>query len=408
MKKRVFLLIIAILMLSSCSVDKFPLKNETKIAVPSVTDNSAEFQTAEGMLKKLDYGNFIIMQSLGENYFGNISEFKDGEGMVYDEGLVDIKSGKITELSYPQALPEWHVGSGHTAVLQDRYVYEWKSYTSMFGENTLHDVRLTRVDGRTGKVEVVDKAEQLSPFIYLCKINDTDFLSYTVMPTASEKTEYATETVASIYNISGEKREIIREKYENAADWTDSEGILIERFAVNDGEIYGIGRRRIDGKYKFFMYHYSKDGKLIDTKPLENLENIIGDEQFAEVYLRGEFLAFRTYETLSTYICRISPTGLEITAKGESGVVQYAVSEDKIYYIESTVDQNTGEVVKTDCPLYEIDTRNGNVREIIFENPIEKPYFVSITALLNGEIILTYCPDGIYDPMKMYQYAVIM
>ena len=308
----------------------------------------------------------------------------------------------------PEWVPQWSVGSGHSVVMQDRYLYEWKSYTSVFSENELQDVRLTKVDGRTGVVEVVDKTEQLSPFIYLCKINDTEFLSYTVMPTPSDKVEYATETVASIYNVNGEKREIIREKYENDVSWTDSEGILIERFAVNNGEIYGVGRRRVDGKYKFFMYRYSKEGKLIDTKQLENLENIIGDEQFAEINMNGDFLAFRTYETLSTYICKITPAGLEIIAEGESGAVQYAVSGDKIYYIESTVDRNTDEVVKTDCPLYEIDTRNGNKREIIFENQIEKPYFVSITALQNGEIILTYCPDGIYDPMKMYQYTVMM
>lgn len=407
MKKRVFVLIIAILMLSSCSADKSQL-NESQTTAPAATDISPEFHTAEATLKRLEYGNFIIMQSLGENYFGNLSEFRDGEGVVYDETLVNIKSAEITPLSYPQSFPEWYFGSGYTAVMQGRYVYEWKSYTSMFEENGFHDVRLTKIDGETGKVEVVDKAEQLTPFTYLCKINDTEFLSYTVMPTVSDKTEYATETAASIYNINGKKREIIREKYENDAEWTNSEGILIERFAVNNGEIYGVGRRRIDGEYKFFMYHYSKNGELIDTKPLENLENIIGEEQFAEIYLNGDYFAFRTYETLSTYVCRINPTGVETIAEGESGSVQYAASGDKIYYIESTVDQNTGEVVKTDCPLYEIDTRNGNMREITFEIPIENPYFVSITALMNGEVILTYCPDGIYDPMKMYQYKVIM
>ena len=407
MKKRVFVLIIAILMLSSSSADKSQL-NESQTTVPAAADISPEVHTAEATLKRLEYGNFIIMQLLGENYFGNLSKFKDGEGMVYDECLVNAKSGETEELSYPTDLPQWSVGSGHSVVMQDRYLYEWKSYTSVFSENELQDVRLTKVDGETGKVEVVDKTEQLSPFIYLCKINDTEFLSYTVMPTASDKTEYATETAASIYNINGEKREIIREKYENDAEWRNSEGILIERFAVNNGEIYGVGRRRIDGEYKFFMYHYSKDGKLIDTKPLENLENIIGDEQFAEIYLNGDYFAFRTYETLSNYVCRINPTGVETIAEGESGAVQYAVSQDKIYYIESTVDMNTGEVVKTDCPIYEIDTRNGNMREITFEIPIENPYFVSITALMNGEVILTYCPDGIYDPMKMYQYAVVV
>lgn len=408
MKKRVFLLIIAILLLSSCGINQTLPEKESETNEISAETESSHFQTVTGSLKRLDYGNFVIMQSLGENYFGNLSEFRSGEGIVNEESLVGIKSGEKTKLSYPTDLPDWYFGSGFTAVMQDRYVYEWKSYTSMFAENTLHDVRLTKVDGKTGRVEVVDSVQQFSPFVYLCKINDTEFLSYTIMKVASEKTEYATETDASVYNINGEKREIIREKYENDVSWTDSEGILIEHFAVNNGEIYGIGRRRIDGEYKFFMYRYSKDGKLIDAKPLENFENIIGDEQFAEIQLVGDYIVFRTYETLSTYVCEITPTGLEVIAEGESGDVQYAVSGDKIYYIESTVDQNTGEVVKTDCPLYEIDTQNGFMREIVFENPLDKPYFYEVKALDNGEVILTYCPDGTYDPLKMYQYAVIM
>lgn len=117
-----------------------------------------------------------------------------------------------------------------------------RSYTSQFEEEDGHDMKLTRIDCNTGKVEIVDEFKLNSPLIYLCKIDEEHFLSYYVVKAPSKKIEYATLTVATIYSLDGTKKEIIREIYENDVDWTDSEGTLIERFAVKDGEIYGFGR----------------------------------------------------------------------------------------------------------------------------------------------------------------------
>ncbi|MFR7677107.1 MAG: hypothetical protein ACLU3D_08280 [Acutalibacteraceae bacterium] len=153
---------------------------------------------------------------------------------------------------YLDGFPSWQVGSGSYITLKNRYLYEWRSYTSQFEEDNGHDMKLTRIDCSTGKVEVVDEFQLNPPLIYLCKMDEERFLSYYVVKAPSEKNEYATLTVATIYNLDGTKKEIIREKYENDVDWTDSEGTLIERFAVKDGEIYGFGRRRISGAYKFF------------------------------------------------------------------------------------------------------------------------------------------------------------
>lgn len=139
-------------------------------------------------------------------------------------------------------------------------------------------MKLTRIDCNTGKVEIVDEFKLNSPLIYLCKIDEEHFLSYYVVKAPSKKIEYATLTVATIYSLDGTKKEIIREIYENDVDWTDSEGTLIERFAVKDGEIYGFGRRRISGAYKFF-YHYDHNGKLLETEAVPGFENIIGEEQ---------------------------------------------------------------------------------------------------------------------------------
>lgn len=153
---------------------------------------------------------------------------------------------------YLDGFPSWQVGSGSYITLKNRYLYEWRSYTSQFEEEYGHDMKLTRSECSTGKVEVVDEFQLNPPLIYLCKMDEERFLSYYVVKAPSEKNEYATLTVATIYNLDGTKKEIIREKYENDVDWTDSESTLIERFAVKDGEIYGFGRRRISGAYKFF------------------------------------------------------------------------------------------------------------------------------------------------------------
>ncbi len=180
---------------------------------------------------------------------------------------------------YLDGFPSWQVGSGSYITLKNRYLYEWRSYTSQFEEDG-HDMKLTRSDCSTGKVEVVDEFQLNSPLIYLCKMDEERFLSYYVVKAPSEKNEYATLTVATIYNLDGTKKEIIREKYENDVDWTDSEGTLIERFAVKDGEIYGFGRRRISGAYKFFsitmiiMENYWKRRRYRDLKTSSARNNL--------------------------------------------------------------------------------------------------------------------------------------
>lgn len=187
-------------------------------------------------------------------------------------------------------------------------------------------MKLTRIDGITGKVEVIDEFKLNSPLIYLCKIDEEHFLSYYVVKAPSEKIEYATLTVATIYNLDGTKKEIVREKYENDVDWTDSEGTLIERFAVKDGEIYGFGRRRISGAYKFFFYHYDQNGKLLETEAVPGFENIIGEEQPLEFLLVGDYIIFRTYESLTGYICKRTEDGMDLIMKGADGNVSYAIS----------------------------------------------------------------------------------
>ena len=369
----------------------------------------ASFQKA---IEKNEIG-FTITEKFSQNYFGAKSLYNaDKQEIDITEILIDKKTYKEIPLIYPDGFPSWQVGSGSYIILKNRYLYEWRSYTSQFEEDNGHDMKLTRIDCSTGKVEVMDEFQLNSPLIYLCKMDEERFLSYYVVKAPSEKNEYATLTVATIYNLDGTKKEIIREKYENDVDWTDSEGTLIERFAVKDGEIYGFGRRRISGSYKFFLYHYDHNGKLLETEAVPVFENIIGAEQPLVFLLVGDYIVFRTYESLTSYICKRTSNGTELIMKGADGNVSYAIStinsgaqsSTYIFFIESNV--NDDDTLKEkECPLYAIEVESGKIIAANFPIPLKKPYFVGMRSLSNGDLLVTYCEKE-YDPLKQIQFLL--
>ena len=69
--------------------------------------------------------------------------------------LSNPHSGEDVELNYLNDLDNWEVGSGSTVVLNDRYLYEWKGYTTVSSEDG-YDVKLTRIDAESGNVEIVN------------------------------------------------------------------------------------------------------------------------------------------------------------------------------------------------------------------------------------------------------------
>jgi len=330
----------------------------------------------------------------------------EGQGIADKALLVQATNNAETDLTYPENLPGWTVGSGSYVVLQGRYLYEWRSYTSQLEDDNWHDVKLTRIDGDTGKVEVIDEFTLNLPLIYMCKIDEERFLSYYVVQAPSEKTEYSTLTVATLYSCDGTKKEIIREKYENDVSWTDSEGILIERFALKDNEIYGFGRRRISGDYKFFLYHYDKNGKLLGTEAVPGFEKIIEGKQPLELFLVGDYIVYRPYESLTGCICKRTENGIELIKKGNDidGKLFYAISDNYIFFIESNV--NGDDTIREDAsPLYAIETESGKIKAVDFPVPLDNPYFVNFQALSNGDLLATYC-EGEYDPLKQVQFLL--
>ncbi|MGN0485703.1 MAG: hypothetical protein ACI4GB_00565 [Acutalibacteraceae bacterium] len=267
-------------------------------------------------------------------------------------------------------------------------------------------MKLTRTDSLTGVVEVIDEINHGTPLIYMCKISDTEFLSYSNTRTPSDKTEYAVISSAWLYDVEGKKTEIISEKYENDASWNDSQGILIEHFAVQNGEIFGLGRRLISGNYQFFLYHYDKNGHLTKEEALNGFEKIIGSEQPFEVFLAGDYIIFRTYESLATYICKKTGNDVELIMKSDSGQVQYAVTDRYVYFMESNVNPDTDEAQDKDCPLYIIDIEKDKIFAAEFSVPLKIPYFVGLQSLSDNSLVFSYCENGAYDPVNIRQYLL--
>ncbi len=343
--------------------------------------------------------NFSLITQLGENYFGSLATEQPGEGLVWEECLIHARTGEKIALTYPDNLPDWTLGSGSFVVLEDRFLYEWKSYTFSLGGDTLHDMKLTRTDGLTGEVTVVDELEQTSPFIYLCKLSDEEFLSYSICRIPGEEAEYATLATAVRYTAEGRKTEIIRETYENDVSWTDSRGRLIERFAVDNGEIYGIGRRRIAGEYRFFLYRYASTGEMIGEQPLNGLAEMIGTEQPYDFILQGDFIALRTFESLSTYLLRTGEREVELILSGPDGSMQYALTDRRLYAISAVADAPL-------CTLHVVDTAEGSVGTVSLPIPIREPFFVDMKALPSGDLWLTYNENGTYDPMTRKHFLL--
>lgn len=386
----------------SCAIARADVDvlSQTSVFIPNLSipkDNKAS------LFYQLPFNGFHITDVIGDRYFGDKVSFSNSNSND-TESLLDKETGKLIGMDYPKDLKQWVVSAGSYVVLQNRYLYEWRSYTSQFNEKSPQDLKLTRVDSLTGKVEIIDELKQDSPFVYLVKINEDSFLSYSINQIASNKTAYGVLSSASVYQVNGGKKEIIHEVYENDISWDKSEGILIERFAVKDGEIFGVGRRKVSGAYQFFLYHYSRDGVLVKEQQIKGLSEIIDEEQPLQILIRGDYWVIQTYESLTHYLCKMTADGVEVLVKGDEGQVICACSESDIFFMESNVDANTDFVKDGVFPLYILDTKSEKMYVARVSFPLKNPYFVGLKVLSDGSILLSYCENGAYDPEHIIQY----
>lgn len=353
-------------------------------------------------VKNVNLDSFTIFDTIGDIYYGCRSKYTNS-GIEDEFMLLNVQTQEEIKTNTP-ANTKPYVGSGSMVVLEDRYIYEWYAFDFDLAENGIYDVSLTRIDTQTGNVEIVDVLESKTPLIYMCKIDEKQLLTYRV----SQAVDNWVISEAWIYDVNGCKKQIIRERYKNEEDWTDSEGMLISRFAIKDGEIYGLDRRRVSGEYIFSLYHFDKNGELLSEEAIDGLQEIIGTEQMLDLNLVGDYIAFRTYESFTTYICKKTNNGVKLVMKGQNQQVCYTATNRYIVFIENSVNVYNGQVENEDCPLYIIDAKNDKIYAAEFSTDLNKAYFVSITALSNGGLLFKYCNNGIFDPMKMEHYIIDM
>lgn len=337
--------------------------------------------------------NFTLITPLGENFYGYLTHTAPGEGLTDEFCLIHRKTGEITPLTYPADLPPWTVGSGTYVILRDQYLYEWLSYTAGTG---MHDMKLTRIDGQTGRVEVMDEAVQNNPFIYLCPLGEEEFLAYRICREPGETAEYTTVTTVWHCSASGECTEIIREHYENDVSWADSRGRLLERLTVSDGKILALGRRRIGGEYRFFLYRYTPDGTLTEERPLDGLAEVMGDEQPAVFARVGNCLLIRTYESLALYLCIMEGEAVRLLLADPDGGTLFAYSGTHIFTV------GTGE---TDT-LRITDASTGEAREVPLSLPCAEPYLVNMLLTPEGDLLLSCAVGGSYNPQNLAHFLL--
>lgn len=410
-------LICAILISISFMASSCNIKNSSLPEVPStdIVQDSSTGEAYENMpsvesynpLEQLEIPEdqaFNILDKIGNTYIG-LNEMLRSDGIVSTEKLYNSDTNALTTVAYPTNFPRWSVAASSELEMGDRFLYEWRSYTNEFSGSTKHDVKLTKIDIITGEVAVIAEKKLDTPFVWLCKLDDEHFLSYYVTKADSDKTEYATLTVAEVFDTHGNSKEIIRERYENAYGWENSEGTLLDRMATDNGKIFAIGRKNINTKCHFFLYEYDLDGKLISTQELKGFEEIIGDESPNHFDIVGDYFIVRTYQTSTSYICKQTADRVELISEGLDGSISYGISDKMIYFVKSNVNQDTDIAQNKECPLYALNTDTGIIKIINWEVPLKNPYFTNFKALSNGDLMIAYCEKE-YDPVNRQFFIV--
>lgn len=387
--KYLCLLTALLILLSGCAPTLLPFpEGNSPLAESTVTPVQQNVCTSLELP-----ANFTLITPLGEHYYGYLAHPVSEEGLADKFCLIHRQTGEITPLTYPTDLPPWTVGSGTSVILDDRYLYEWLSYTMGTG---MHDMKLTRIDGQTGRVEVMDETVQNNPFIYLCPLGEKEFLAYSVCQTPGETAEYATVTTVWRCSALGDRTEIIRVHYENDVSWCDSRGRLLERITVCDGNILAIGRRRIGGEYRFFLYCYTPDGALVEERPLDGLAEIISSEQPAVFARVGNCLLIRTYESLAVYLCIMEGESVRLLLADPEGSIIFTHSDTHIY---------TARTGKADA-LRITDASTGEFREIPLSIPCTDPYLINMTLTPEEDLLLSCSVGGNYDPQNLAHFRI--
>lgn len=383
------LLILCIISLTLASCSRATVTGENSNT--SIFPNAQEIGTADDAADVWDgYG---IIEKIGEQYY-----VYDAEKDTYY--LQSINSRKLTKITYSDKTDKWIVGSGSALVEQNRYYYRWLTVEDSEPEA----VRLVMLDGKTGKESIVDTAVQASPFIYLCKIDEERFLSFTQTGVFNEndkekKSPDCFVSCATLYTVNGDKKEIIRETYQNT-DEKNSSGIALDFFAYDGGKLFATAHNLTDGNYKHYLNSYSLDGELIEQRELKGLDELIGREGLIDFSVKGEYLAFTTFESMNNYICKIGENGVEIIMKSDRSHNAYSAFGNT--FVMSKKDTAASEKGKN--TLFFLNTKTGKTKAATVSTEFDLPCLNECKVLSDGSMLLTYTET--YDSGKAKQYII--
>lgn len=294
-----------------------------------------------------------LLEKIGKVWYS----WSDGYNSVPE--LYDDKADKLIDLDFPENFPGWYAGSGLTVTLADRYVYEWLGYN----DNT---VKLTRVDTKEHKLEVirsVPSSDSFIAFINLSKIDDEKFLSF-YRYSAPDEDLYDIYSVCEIYDIDGNYREILREglKYDPDTD-RFSEGYFYDAFTAKDGEIYSLGKEIIGGEPKWSLKRFSDNGEALETVMLNNFGYMAGTESVEAFNIAGDYLVTRDDARTTCYVYKINGGSDAVVVKGIKNL--YYTATDNLIIVAVSADEEGNAL--SYCDFNVINAESGETVEYTFD-----------------------------------------
>ncbi len=360
------------------------------VILPAVEVSTANW---DGVYKKLALEGvvgFQINEKIGDYYFGYKHE-KDSDSI--ESMVFDTNSNKFIKFKYPENIPVDDIYfSSDIIVLKNKYIYRWISYKS---EDSQEDTNvLTCIDVETGKAKIIDEEKSEMSESYLYIIDDTHFLSYYVNRTM---TDTIGSECATIYDIDGNKKEIIKEKYESNSELPDSKGNLIGYFDVNNDKIYKLGISKVDGKYKSSLYNYNLNGDLLNEKEVVGLNDIMDDYELTDLSIVEDYIIFRKRQDTTFHICKMKDDGVELIAKG----VSYVVSDKYIYFMRNDMYKGESKIDNRQIPLYGLNIDSGKISAFNFPVFLEEPNNMRQQSLLNKDLLFSYIGSDMLSPKSV-------
>lgn len=356
----------------------------------SATGDSSEFLVATLSKEQAE----LIFDSTNKKesapqYFDDFDHFSGRVGYcVYSEqagyhvpfcwGLYDFETG---ELEKSGEVKDFVVASGHDVIMQGRYNFFWYSNGT---ENCF-----ARLDYDKKKIEVLDKETKSRPLIYLNKISEDEFISFSSWREGEEEISLVEKC-----DINGNRTPIIEERYRNVEEEPNSTGNCLEQVCAKDGIIYGVGREKIDREYRCFFYQYDTDGNLLSKTEAPQLNEMLKDTIPLEISVFKNYMLVRDFN-MQQALYHISGDKIEVVVDKTEGYhfplyLWDYYDSDKISYLcygRAGGNQLTKDTKET--AFYVLDRHSGVTTKIQVDIDPEFPYFGYLMMDQDNNFVLT-------------------